>query len=94
LLLALFAAGIAVLAEIDRKTAYVTLYIIGVILFVLGSAAGIGGGVTGPVPGGEVDAVGVYRSHMQQRMGWLSQNLLLLLAGAVLIGLAILLQLA
>jgi hypothetical protein len=94
LLLALFGAGIAVLAVVDRKAAYVTLYVVGIILFVFGSAAGMGGGVTGPIPGGEVEAAGVYRRDMQQRMDWLSQNLLVLLTGAVLIGLAVLLQLA
>jgi hypothetical protein len=92
--LALFGAAVAVLAVIDRKAAYVTLYALGVILLLLGSAAGFGGGVSGPVFGGEADATKVYRQDMQQRLAWLSQNLLLLLAGAILIGLAVLLQLA
>ena len=92
--LGVFAAGMAVLALVDRKAAYVILYAIGAILFLLGSAAGMGGGVTGPILGGEADAARVYRRDMDQRMAWLSQNLLLLLAGAVFIALAVLLQLA
>jgi hypothetical protein len=93
-LLLLFVLGIAVLAILDRKTAYVTLYALGIILLVLGSAAGMTGGVTRPIAGGEADAARVYRDDMEQRAAWLSQNLLLLLAGATLIGLAVLLQLA
>jgi hypothetical protein len=83
LVLALFAVGIGLLALVDRKPAYVILYVIGTILFLLGSAAGMGGG-----------ADAAYDDRMEQRMAGLSQNLLMLLAGAVFIGLAVLLQLA
>lgn len=93
-LLALSAVALAVLAVVDRKAAYVPLYVVGAILFLLGSASGFGGGVTGPIPGGEADAAKVYRHGMEQRAAWLSTNLLLLLAGAICIGLAVLLQLA
>jgi hypothetical protein len=92
--LAVFAAGIALLAVVDRKAAYVTLYILGVILLVLGSAPGLGAGVIRPIAGGEADAARAYRHDMHQRVASLSQNLLLLLAGAILIGLAVLLNLA
>jgi hypothetical protein len=94
LVLALFAATLTVLAVVDRKAAYVILYVLGVILLLLGSAAGLAGGVTGPVAGAEAEATKVHHSHMQQRVSSLSQNLLLLLAGAILIALAVLLQLA
>jgi hypothetical protein len=93
-LLLLLVLGIGVLAIIDRKAAYVTLYALGIILLVLGSAAGMTGGVTRPIPGGEGDAAKVYRDTMEQRAAWLTHNFLFLLAGAILIGLAVLLQLA
>jgi hypothetical protein len=93
-LLLLFVLGLGVLAVVDRKAAYVTLYVLGIILLVLGSAAGMTGGVIGPLPGGEGDAAKAYRHTMEQRAAWLSHNLLFLLAGAILIGLAVLLQLA
>jgi uncharacterized membrane protein HdeD (DUF308 family) len=83
LVLALFAVGIGLLALVDRKPAYVILYVIGTILLLLGSAAGMGGG-----------ADAAYGDRMDQRLSGLSQNLLMLLAGAAFIGLAVLLQLA
>jgi hypothetical protein len=92
--IAAFAAGVAVLAVLDRKAAYVTLYILGAILLVLGSAAGLSGGVARPIAGGAADTARAYREDMQQRRASLSQNLLLLLAGAIVIGVAVLLNLA
>ena len=83
----------ALLAVVDRQAAYVTLYILGAIFLVLGSAAGLGGRAAGPIAGGEADPARVHQ-EMQQRMSSLSQNLLLLLAGAILIGFAVLLNLA
>jgi hypothetical protein len=93
--LAVCAVAITVLAVTDRKAAYMTLYGLGAILLVLGSAAGFGGGAAGALPGGHPsDFAKIARSDMQQRMGWLSGSLLLLLAGAVSIGIAVLLNLA
>jgi hypothetical protein len=93
--LAVCAVAMTVLAIADRKAAYMTLYGLGAILLVLGSAAGFGGGAAGALPGGHPsDFATIARSDVQQRMGWLSGSLLLLLAGVVLIGIAVLLNLA
>jgi hypothetical protein len=91
LVLVLFAVGIGLLALVDRKPAYVILYVIGTILLLLGSAAGMGGGATAL---GQSDPGTAFGDRMQQRMSGLSQNLLLILAGAVFIAFAVLLQLA
>jgi hypothetical protein len=93
--LAVCAVAMTVLAITDRKAAYMTLYGLGAILLVLGSAAGFGGGAAGALPGGHPsDFAKIARADMQQRMGWLSGSLLLLLAGVVLIGIGVLLNLA
>jgi hypothetical protein len=93
--LALCAVAVAVLAVIDREAAIMTLYGLGAILLALGAATGFGGGAAGALPGGHPPGMGtVARSDMRQRMGWLSGNLLLMLAGVTLIGIATLLDFA
>jgi hypothetical protein len=81
------------LAVVDREAAYMTLYLVGSILLLLGSAAGLGGGAAGRIIGGEAPT-SAYRHDMEQRAAWLSQNLLILFAGAILIGFGVLLDLA
>jgi hypothetical protein len=80
------------LAIADREAAYMTLYLVGSILLLLGSAAGLGGGAMGRMIGGESPSR-AYRADMEQRAAWLSHNLLILLAGALLIGLGVVLNL-
>jgi hypothetical protein len=82
------------LALADRESAYMTLYVIGAILLLLGSAAGMGGGFTGAMIGREGNPARAYREDMQDRAAGLSLNLLIMLGGALLIGLGVLLNLA
>jgi hypothetical protein len=79
------------LALVDREAAYMTLYLVGALLLLLGSAAGLGGGgVAGRAFGGGEE----HREDLAQRVAGLPQNMLLLLAGAILIGIGVLLNLA
>jgi hypothetical protein len=80
------------LAIADREAAYMTLYLVGSILLLLGSAAGLGGGAVGRMIGGE-SASRAYRQDVEDRAAWLSHNLLILLAGAILIGIGTVLNL-
>jgi hypothetical protein len=80
------------LAIVDREAAYMTLYLVGSILLLLGSAAGLGGGAVGRMIGGE-SASSAYRQDVEERAAWLSHNLLILLAGAALIGIGTVLNL-
>jgi hypothetical protein len=81
------------LAIVNREGAYMTLYLVGSILLLLGSAAGLGGGAAGRIIGGESPSR-AYRKDMDERAAFLSHNLLILLAGAILIGIGVLLNLA
>jgi len=92
-LIGLFVLAMLGLAFADREASYMTLYLVGSILLLLGSAAGLGGGATGRIIGGE-SASRAYRADMEQRAESLSLNLLILLAGALLIGLGVLINLA
>jgi hypothetical protein len=91
-LLAFVAAGMTALAIADREAAYMTLYLVGSILLLLGSAAGLGGGAMGRIIGGESPSR-AYRQDVEDRAAWLSANLLILLAGAILIGIGVVLNL-
>jgi hypothetical protein len=80
------------LAIVNREGAYMTLYLVGSILLLLGSAAGLGGGAAGRIIGGE-SATRAYRDDMNERAAFLSHNLLILFAGALLIGIGVVLNL-
>jgi hypothetical protein len=80
------------LAIADREAAYMTLYLVGSILLLLGSAAGLGGGAASRLMGGEATPR-AHRQDMDQRAAGLSMNLLILLAGALLIGLGVVINL-
>jgi hypothetical protein len=87
-----FVLAMLALAIADREASYMTLYLVGSILLLLGSAAGLGGGAMGRMIGGE-PATRAYRADIEQRAASLSMNLLILLAGALLIGLGVLINL-
>jgi hypothetical protein len=89
---ALVVAGMTLLAIVNREGAYMTLYLVGSILLLLGSAAGLGGGAMGRMIGGESPSR-AYRQDVEDRAAWLSHNLLILLAGAALIGIGVVLNL-
>jgi hypothetical protein len=88
----LFVLAMLGLAVADREASYMTLYLVGSILLLLGSAAGLGGGAMGRMIGGESPSR-AYRNDIEQRAASLSMNLLILLAGALLIGLGVLINL-
>jgi hypothetical protein len=90
---ALLVAGMTLLAIADREAAYMTLYLVGSILLLLGSAAGLGGGAAGRMIAGESPSR-AYREDMHERAAWLSHNLVILFAGALLVGIGVLLNLA
>ena len=91
----ILAAALLVTALVDRQLAAYALYGIGGVLLFIGGAGGMGGG-GGPqvLPGLERDAARVFEMDMKQRLGWQSQNVILIAAGAVFIGLGVLLNLA
>jgi hypothetical protein len=90
----LFVLAMLGLALASREASYMTLYVVGAILLLLGSAAGMGGGIAGPLISREANPARSYRKGMEERAEGLSLNLLILLAGALLIGLGVLINLA
>ena len=92
---AVVAVALLVTAIVDRRVATYALYAIGGVLLFVGGAGGMGGG-GGPqvLPGLEREAARVFEKDMKQRLGWQSENVLIVAAGAAFIGLGVLLSLA
>ncbi len=87
-------AAVAAAALVARQLAVYALYVLGVLLMVVGAASGVGAGVPEALPGMEREAVRVFRADMQHRIARQFQNVLVIAAGAALVGLGVLLELA
>ena len=88
------AVALVVTAAIDRQLAAYALYGLGGLLVLGGAASGMGAGSAYAPPGMEREEMAVLRPDMRRRVGQQFQNVLLIAAGAALIGLGVLLQLA
>jgi hypothetical protein len=89
-----FVLAMLLLAIVDREASYMTLYVVGAILLLLGSAAGIGGGgMAGQFLSRDENPAGAHRETMDNRAAGLAMNLVILLAGALLIGLGVVINL-